>query len=137
MRMECAGRSGNPSATKSLSTCGLGAVHMSSGSYPQRLPQTVQPSHRLLSGAGGAAAGRGSLRTVALILLDAGGEFGDLVVDRAALLHELADLLVRIHDGRVIAVAEQLPDLRQREARHLAAQVHRDLARGRDGLRTR
>src|SRR5690606_11347251 len=32
-------------------------------------------------------------------LPDAAGELGDLVVDRAPLLHQLRDLLVRVHDG--------------------------------------
>ncbi|KZX22484.1 hypothetical protein EV639_10351 [Rathayibacter tanaceti] len=43
--------------------------------------------------------------------LDASGQLGDLVVNAAALFHELRDLLVRVHHCRVIAVAEQLPDL--------------------------
>ena len=73
---------------------------------------------------------------VAARLLDARGELGDLVVDRPSLLHELGDLLVRVHDRGVVAVAEELPDLRQREARELTAEVHRDLACGGDGLRT-
>ena len=78
---------------------------------------------------------RGSDRVVTVILLDSAREFGHLVVDRAALFHELADLLVGVHDRGVIAVAEQLPDLRQREVCHFSAQVHGDLTSGRDGLR--
>ena len=52
----------------------------------------------------------GSDRVVAVVLLDPARELGDLVVNRAALFHEFADFLVGIHDGGVIAVAEQLPD---------------------------
>src|SRR5687768_18465576 len=43
-----------------------------------------------------------------VVLLDAVGEFGDLVVDGPALFHELADLLVGVHHRGVIPVAEQL-----------------------------
>ena len=54
-------------------------------------------------------------------------QLGDLVVDRLTFADELADLLLRVHDGRVVAAAELLADLRQREVRELAAQVHGDL----------
>jgi len=56
------------------------------------------------------------------------GDLGHLVVDRAAFLHELADLLVGVHDRGVIAIAEQLSDLRQRETGALSAEVHGDLS---------
>lgn len=46
-------------------------------------------------------------------LLDARRQLLHLVVDPPALGHLLADLLVRVHDGRVVAAAERLPDLRQ------------------------
>ena len=61
-------------------------------------------------------------------------ELGDLVVDRATLLHELADLLIGVHHRGVVAVAEQLPDFRQREVGELTTQVHRDLTSRCDGL---
>src|SRR5258708_39650608 len=61
------------------------------------------------------------------LLLDPVGELRDLVVDRPALGHQRADLLVRVHHGRVVAAAELLPDLGQREVRQLPAQVRRDL----------
>src|SRR5690606_10591645 len=64
------------------------------------------------------------------------GDLCHLVVQRATLLHELADLLVRVHDRGVIAIAEELTDLRQRQTRAFATQVHRDLARCCDLLRT-
>ena len=42
-------------------------------------------------------------------------ELGDLVIDRTALGHQLADLPIGMHNGRVIATPEGLADLRQRE----------------------
>src|SRR5690606_17312576 len=74
---------------------------------------------------------------VPVILLDSAREFGHLVVDRATLLHELRDLLVRVHDCRVIPVAEELADLRQRKIRQLATQIHRNVPRRRDRLGAR
>jgi len=50
--------------------------------------------------------------------------------NRPALGHQIADLALGVHHGRVIAVAEGLPDLRQRQVGQLPAQVHRDLPRG-------
>ena len=47
-----------------------------------------------------------------LLRADARGELGDLVVNGAALGHELADLLVGVHHGGVVAAAELLPDFR-------------------------
>ena len=44
-----------------------------------------------------------------------------------ALRHEQTDLLDRVHDRGVVASAELLTDLGQREVGELAAQVHRDL----------
>src|SRR5439155_24229667 len=61
-------------------------------------------------------------------LLDAVGEFGDLVVQRAPLGHLLADLAVGVHHGGVVAAAEGLTDTGQRQVGQLAAQVHGDLA---------
>ncbi len=46
-------------------------------------------------------------------LFDAGGEFLDLVIGPAALGHLLADLLIGVHDGGVVATAEGLADPRQ------------------------
>lgn len=45
--------------------------------------------------------------------LDAVGELGDLVVDGPPLGHQGADLAVRVHDGGVVAAAEQGADLGQ------------------------
>src|SRR5699024_7411437 len=61
--------------------------------------------------------------------LDLCRELGDLVEDRATFLHELADLLVRMHHGGVVAAAELLTDPDQRHIGEFAAQIHRDLAR--------
>ena len=71
---------------------------------------------------------------VALVLLDTAREFGDLVVNRSPLFHELADLFVGVHDRGVVAIAEELANLREREARHLPAEVHGDLSCGGDRL---
>lgn len=59
---------------------------------------------------GGALAG---VRPSPSAVLDAVGELGDLVVDRAALGHQRADLAVGVHDRRVVAAAELGTDLRQ------------------------
>src|SRR5699024_12245930 len=40
-----------------------------------------------------------------------------------------------VHDRLVVAAAEELPDLRKREAGALTAEIHRDLTRLRDRLR--
>src|SRR5450830_322059 len=69
----------------------------------------------------------GAGRSAAVLLLDAVGQLGHLVVDAAALGHELADLAIGVHDRGVVPAAERLPDFRQRELCELAAQVHRDL----------
>ena len=62
------------------------------------------------------------------LLLDSVGELGDLVIDRPALSHQLADLSIGMHHSRVIAAAKTLPTLWKAEFCQLAAQVHRDLA---------
>src|SRR5262249_25263410 len=61
-------------------------------------------------------------------LFDPVGEFGYLVVERATFGHLLTDLPIRVHDGRVVASTEGLPDAWQRQVGQLAAQVHGDLA---------
>src|SRR5690242_5749604 len=60
--------------------------------------------------------------------LDELGELVDLFVDLPALRHLLLDLVDRVDHGRVIALAERLGDLREREVGELATDVHRDLA---------
>src|SRR5215207_6033736 len=57
-------------------------------------------------------------------LLDARRQLLHEVVDVAVLADELGDLRRRVDDGRVIATAEVLPDLRERAGRQLAAEVH-------------
>ena len=42
------------------------------------------------------------------LLLNSGGEFVDLVIDRTALSHELTDLSICMHNCRVVAAAESL-----------------------------
>lgn len=63
-----------------------------------------------VDGARTSAAGRS---VAALLALDLVGQLGDLVVDRAALRHELADLAVGMDHGGVVAAAQLLADLRQ------------------------
>ncbi len=58
--------------------------------------------------------------------------FLDVIEHFAAFGHLAADLLLGVHDGRVVA-AERLADLGQRQIGELAAQIHGDLA----GLRER
>src|SRR5215831_21337560 len=55
------------------------------------------------------------------LLLDPVGELRDLVVDRPPFGHQRADLLVRMHHGRVVPAAELLADLRERQVGQLAA----------------
>jgi len=47
-----------------------------------------------------------------VILFDATCELSYLVVDRSSLFHELGDLLIGIHNRRVVPIAKQLADLR-------------------------
>src|SRR5581483_7400050 len=79
------------------------------------------------SGSGGRGR-RGGLR-LASLLLDPVRQLANLVVDAAALGHQLADLAISVHDRRMVTVPELLADLREREIRELAAQVHGDLPR--------
>jgi hypothetical protein len=65
-----------------------------------------------------------------MLLLDPAREFRDLVVGGTSFCHLLSYLLVRMHDGRVIAAAELLPNLWKRQICELAAQIHRDLTCG-------
>src|SRR5580765_7277237 len=50
---------------------------------------------------------------------------------------QTVDLLDRVHHRGVMLVVEQSSDLREGELRELAAEIHRDLARERDGLGVR
>ena len=43
--------------------------------------------------------------------LNSVGELGDLVVDRAALSHQLANLSIRMHNSGVVAAAKSLANL--------------------------
>ena len=56
------------------------------------------------------------------------GEFGDLVIDRSSLCHQLTDLPVGMHHSGVIAPSESLANLWKRKFGEFAAEVHRDLA---------
>src|ERR671934_2493996 len=67
-------------------------------------------------------------------LFDARGELLHEVVDAAVLLDELGDLGGCVDDGRVVAAAELLADLRERAVGELAAEVHRYLTRIDDRL---
>src|SRR5690349_13682191 len=59
-------------------------------------------------------------------LTDPGREFLDVIEDLAAFCHRSADLLLGVHDGRVITT-ERLTDFGQRQVGELAAQIHGDL----------
>jgi hypothetical protein len=97
-----------------------------------RIPTERQHGHlRATPGGQAAAAGDGVFASTAVrrtrwwwngeaaaprasgALLDPVRQLGDLVVERAALGHVLADLAVGVHDGRVVTSAERLPDARQ------------------------
>ena len=60
--------------------------------------------------------------------LNSVGEFGDLVIDRTPLSHQLADLPIGMHHSGVITPSEGLANLWQGELSKFAAKVHRDLA---------
>src|SRR5580704_10262227 len=96
-----------------------------------RTPASSLVAPSLLSPGGrGARFGSRSMFPALLVraglLLDPVGELGDLRVDRAPLGHQPADLAVRVDDGGVVAAAELLPDLREREVGQFTAQVHGD-----------
>ena len=85
--------------------------------YQPGLPTQIVPISTVihkLSPSGGKEGENGQNRFLGLfsLLLDAGGQLIDLVIDRAALSHELADLPVGMHHGGVIAAAKCLADLR-------------------------
>ena len=61
-------------------------------------------------------------------LPDAARELGNLIVRRLLLSHLLVDLAIGMHDGGVVSSTEDLADLGQRKFRHLAAQIHGNLA---------
>src|SRR5918999_1047485 len=69
-------------------------------------------------------------------LFDPRRELLDEVVDAPVFLDQLGDLRRRVDDGRVVAPAELLADLRERAVGELAAEVHRHLAGIDDRLRT-
>jgi len=49
------------------------------------------------------------------LLLNSGGEFVDLVIDRTTLSHQLTDFAVGVHNRGVVAPAECLADFWKRE----------------------
>ena len=61
------------------------------------------------------------------LLLDAVCKLRHVIEGLALFLHELRDLLVRVHNRRVVA-SESLSDLGQGQVGELAAQIHGDLA---------
>lgn len=65
--------------------------------------------------------GPDSALTLPLLLFDQVGQLSHLVEDRAPLSHQFPDLPVGMNHGGVIAAAEFLPDLRQREIGELTA----------------
>jgi len=52
------------------------------------------------------------LGSLTRLVTDPVGQLGDLVVRCAAFAHQLTNLAVGVHDGGVVAPAEQLSDLR-------------------------
>ena len=54
-----------------------------------------------------------NLTLTASLLADSVGELCDLVVDRASLSHELADLSIGMHHGGVVATTKSLADFWQ------------------------
>ena len=50
-----------------------------------------------------------------------------MVIDRATLSHQLADLPVSMHHRGVVATAKTLPNLRQTHLSQFSAEVHRNL----------
>ena len=56
-------------------------------------------------------AGRGSVLPSS-VLLDAVGDFGDLIEDLTLLPHEGADFAISMHDGGVVLATELGTDLR-------------------------
>src|SRR5262245_22796385 len=73
--------------------------------------------------------------TVSPHLFDARGQFLHKVVHSSIGPNHVRDLRVRVQDGRVVAIAEVLPDLGERRIGQFTGQVHRDLARVDDVLR--
>ncbi len=67
-------------------------------------------------------------------VLDPRGEVLHEVVHSPVLLDHPRDLRVRVEDGRVVAAAELLADLRERRVGELAGEVHRHLPRVGDRL---
>ena len=69
-------------------------------------------SHEVPNEAEGTEPGRGGLAKPRLGS-DASREVSDLVIEAAAFCHELFDLALGVHDGRVVAATERLTDLGQ------------------------
>lgn len=62
-----------------------------------------------------------AISPILCLLLNPVGELCDLVIDRAAFGHQLADLPVSMHNGGVVTAAKKLADFRQGELGQLAA----------------
>ena len=79
---------------------------------PQSYPQSVDVSKGIDAVVEQVPAGDGVADTTSAgLVTDAVGQLGDLVVDRPALRHQMADLTVGVHDRRVVAATELLADL--------------------------
>ncbi len=63
----------------------------------------------------------------ASLRLDDGDEAADPIAKRFVGIHQVGDLVARIHRGGVVFLAELARDLRQRCAGELPGDVHRDL----------
>jgi hypothetical protein len=78
----------NPTVQRELSTVSAMLCTLAQQSYPQ-------------------------LICVGAALFDEVRYLGDLVVDRTTLFHEVGNLLIGVHHGRVIAPTKELPNLGQ------------------------
>src|ERR671913_1686108 len=115
---KCRGGRPERSASSPLSTglctsrgchsCGPGGMSRRGEARPQGLRHWTNMRHTAVDEVW-TTAGQPSVR----LLLDPVRQLGHLVVDGPPLRHELADLLVGMHDRRVVPAPELLPDLRQ------------------------
>jgi hypothetical protein len=71
------------------------------------------------------------------LLLQSSHYVCDLVVDVAAFLHKVTDLLDRIHNCGVVSVAKQCTNFRKRHSGLLPAQIHGNLTGDNNGLGSR
>lgn len=98
------------------------------GFYEERTPTKDYPQLWIKVGTGVTC--EAELSDDPRLRLDAPGEVCDLIEQAASLCHELPDLAIGVHHGRVIAATESLSDLGERQIGELSTQVHGDLSSG-------